>query len=45
VGLDPADLPTFLSVVGLCLAMTLAGSLPPAIKAVRLDPTQVMRGE
>jgi len=45
VGLDPADLPTFLSVVGLCLAMTLAGSLLPAIKAVRLDPTQVMRGE
>jgi ABC-type antimicrobial peptide transport system permease subunit len=45
VGLDPADFPTFLAVVVLCLAMTLAGSLVPAIKAVRLDPTQVMRGE
>ena len=45
VGLDPADLPTFVFVVSLCLAMTLAGCLLPAIKAVRLDPTQVMRGE
>jgi ABC-type antimicrobial peptide transport system permease subunit len=45
VGVKPGDAPTFLSVVALCFAMTLAGTLIPAIRAVRLDPTMVMRAE
>ncbi len=44
-GVDPADPPTFLAVVGLCFGMTLAGSLLPAVRAIRLDPTLVMRSE
>ena len=44
-GVSPGDAPTFLSAVGLCLAMTMAGSLWPAIRAVRVDPTQAIRAE
>jgi predicted permease len=44
-GVNPGDGPTFISVVVLCFAMTLAGSLLPAIRATRLDPTLVIRGE
>jgi predicted permease len=44
-GVDPGDVPTFGSVVVLCFGMTVAGSLLPAIRAVRLDPTSVMRQE
>ncbi|HLK63029.1 MAG TPA: ABC transporter permease [Bryobacteraceae bacterium] len=42
---NPADGATFASAVTLCLVMTLAGSLLPAVRAVRLDPTRVMRSE
>jgi predicted permease len=45
VGVSPADAETFLSAVGLALVMTLAGSLPPALRAVRVDPMTVMRAE
>ncbi len=44
-GVDPGDAPTFGSVVVLCLVMTVAGSLLPAVRAVRVDPTSVMRQE
>jgi putative ABC transport system permease protein len=44
-GVNPGDAPTFLSVVVLCLGMTVAGSLLPAIRAVRLDPTLAIRNE
>ena len=44
-GVNPADAPTFLGVVALCFGMTLAGSILPAIRAIRLDPTMVIRAE
>lgn len=45
VGIDPADTATFLAAVGLALVMTLAGSLIPALRALRIDPAVVMRAE
>jgi len=44
-GLDPGDLATFLAAVGLCLLMTLFGSLWPALRAVRVDPIRVLGKE
>jgi predicted permease len=44
-GVGPGDAPTFLVAVGLCALMTLAGSLLPALRAVRVDPVAVMRTE
>ncbi len=44
-GLDPGDAATFLAAVGLCLLMTLFGSLWPALRAVRVDPIRVIRKE
>ena len=44
-GVGPGDGPTFLAAVGLSAAMTLAGSLLPAVRAVRVDPVTVMRSE
>ena len=44
-GVSPADVPTFLAAAGLALAMTLLGSLFPALRAARLDPAQVIRSE
>ena len=41
----PGDALTFLVAVGLCGLMTLAGSLLPAVRAVRVDPVAVMRTE
>jgi ABC-type lipoprotein release transport system permease subunit len=43
--ISPADLPTFASAIALSFAMTLAGSLLPAVRAARLDPALVMRAE
>jgi predicted permease len=42
-GVKPADPPTFIA--GICLAalMTLAGSLLPALRAIRVDPISVIR--
>lgn len=44
-GLSPADLPAFGVAAALVLVMTLAGSLLPALRAVRVNPTTVMRTE
>jgi predicted permease len=44
-GLNPGDAPTLLAAVGLCLLMTIAGSLWPALRAVRVDPITVIRRE
>ena len=42
-GVRPEDPPSFLSAIALCLVMTLAGSLLPAWRAVRIDPTTAIR--
>jgi predicted permease len=44
-GVKPWDLGTFAVAVVLAVAMTLAGSLLPAFRAVRVDPTAAMRAE
>jgi predicted permease len=44
-GVKPWDPATFLSVVLLSLAMTLAGSLLPTLRALRLDPVQALRAD
>jgi ABC-type antimicrobial peptide transport system permease subunit len=44
-GVSPADFPTFAAAIVLSLAMTLLGSLLPALRAARLDPVIVMRSE
>ena len=44
-GVKPGDLPTFATAVALCLLMTAFGSLLPAIRAVRVDPTTSIRAE
>ena len=44
-GLSPGDLPTFATAALLAVAMTLLGSLVPALRAVRVNPTTVMRTE
>jgi ABC-type antimicrobial peptide transport system permease subunit len=44
-GMDPADVVTLAAAVGLAIAMTLAGSLAPAIRASRTNPTVAMRAE
>ncbi|HJR43312.1 MAG TPA: ABC transporter permease [Gemmatimonadaceae bacterium] len=43
VGIAPADVTTFLAAIVLALVMTVAGSLAPALRAVRVDPTTVIR--
>ena len=44
-GVGPGDTATFLAAAGLCLVMTLLGSLLPALRAVRVDPITVIRSE
>jgi ABC-type antimicrobial peptide transport system permease subunit len=44
-GVSPVDGATFAAAAGLALLMTLAGSLPPAIRAARLDPVQAIRAD
>ena len=44
-GVAPGDPATFAAAVGLALLMTLAGSLVPAIRAVRVSPMSVLRAE
>jgi ABC-type lipoprotein release transport system permease subunit len=41
----PADAATFLAATGLSALMTLAGGLLPAIRAVGVNPIEVMRSE
>ena len=42
-GVSPADKLIFATAVGVSLAMTLAGSLLPALRALRVDPLTAMR--
>jgi ABC-type antimicrobial peptide transport system permease subunit len=44
-GVRPADAATFSAAAALCLITTLMGTLFPALRAVRSDPTAVMRAE
>jgi predicted permease len=44
-GVPPGDPATFAAAVGLALLMTLAGSLVPALRAVRVSPMSVLRSE
>ena len=44
-GVRPADALTFSTAAALCLITTLLGTLFPALRAVRADPTAVMRAE
>lgn len=44
-GVTPGDVATFSLATLLCLAATLLGTLVPALRAVRIDPTTVMRTE
>ena len=41
-GVRPGDSATFAAAVGLCAVMTLAGSLIPALRAIRVDPLTAM---
>jgi predicted permease len=44
-GVRPADAATFAAAAGLAALMTLAGSLLPAVRAVRVNPLEVIRSE
>jgi predicted permease len=44
-GVSPGDLTTFAVAVGFVVAIALLGSIPPAIRASRVDPTTAMRTE
>ena len=44
-GVEPGDAATFAAAAGLCVVMTLAGSLMPVLRAVRVAPASVFRGE
>ena len=43
-GVDPGNVTVFAAAVALSLFMTLAGSLMPAWRAVRVDPIAATRG-
>jgi putative ABC transport system permease protein len=44
-GVQPGDVGTFAAAIGLCLMMTVAGSLIPAVRAVRIDAAAAVRPE
>jgi ABC-type antimicrobial peptide transport system permease subunit len=44
-GVKPGDLATFSGATVLCFTATLLGTLLPALRAIRVDPTTVMRAE
>lgn len=44
-GVEPGDLPTFAAAVAAALLMAFAGSLLPALRAVRVAPMSVLRAE
>ena len=44
-GISPTDLPTFGAVIAMLGSVAVMASLIPAIKAVRTNPTDVMRAE
>jgi putative ABC transport system permease protein len=43
-GVSPGDPRTFVLVVGLVLVMTVAGTLLPVRRALRVDPVRALRG-
>lgn len=45
VGVTPADPATFAAVGALAIVMTIAGSLVPALRALRVDPITALRAE
>jgi predicted permease len=45
IGVTPADTVTFATVIGLTLLMTLAGTLLPTLRALRVDPIKAIRAE
>src|SRR5207247_2523122 len=44
-GVKPADAVTLAAAVGLCVLMTVLGSLAPTIRALRVDPISAIRAE
>ncbi len=44
-GVEPGDFTTFGAAILLCLVMTIAGSLMPAVRAVRIDAAAAVRPE
>jgi putative ABC transport system permease protein len=44
-GVRPGDALTFAVATGIALLMTVSGSLLPALRAVRVDPANVLRAE
>ncbi len=44
-GIKPVDMPTFSIAAAVCFVTTLFGALVPALRAIRVDPTTVMRAE
>ena len=44
-GVEPADPATFAAAVALALTMTISGSLLPALRAARVDPTVALRAD
>jgi ABC-type lipoprotein release transport system permease subunit len=44
-GIAPGDPATFATAVGVALVMTFAGSVVPAIRAVRVTPMSVLKAE
>jgi putative ABC transport system permease protein len=44
-GVTPGDVPTFAAAIALTAVMALAGTLLPAIRAVRIDPILAIRSE
>ncbi|MFI5311629.1 MAG: ABC transporter permease [Gemmatimonadales bacterium] len=44
-GVKPSDPATYVAAAGICAVMTLAGSLAPVRRAVRVAPAAVFRGE
>jgi putative ABC transport system permease protein len=44
-GVAPSDPATFATAVGLALLITFAGSVVPALRAVRVTPMSVLRAE
>jgi putative ABC transport system permease protein len=44
-GVEPADVPTFVAAAAVAVIMTLSGSIVPALRAVRVDPTVALRAQ